>query len=302
MRVDESQLDVWAKQGAETTAKNTADSVKNALAYYTWPEGVYFETYLQGSYKNITNIRGDSDVDVVCQLTAVFKSNTKDFSDDQLRLYNQMYNDATYNWTKFQEDVLLRLSKYFGSENVRVGKKSIKLTGNSSRLPADVTVSMGYRKYSRLVNNYDYKYVEGMIFYVPNENRWVVNFPKVHYENGIDKNSVTKTNGWFKPTVRILKNIRSYLVENRLLDKKTAPSYFIECLTYNIPNSSFGKNYMSTLLELLKFLLSESKRNNMSDFLCQNEQMKLFGTSPEQWNEKDCFEFISKTIDLLGNK
>ncbi|HPC63780.1 MAG TPA: nucleotidyltransferase, partial [Anaerohalosphaeraceae bacterium] len=76
MAIPESQLETWAKQGAITTAKSTADSVKNALnSYNNWPNGIDFEVYLQGSYKNDTNIRGDSDVDIVAQLNSTFYSN-----------------------------------------------------------------------------------------------------------------------------------------------------------------------------------------------------------------------------------
>lgn len=41
MAIPEPQLETWAKQGAITTAKLTADSVKNALnSYNNWPNGV----------------------------------------------------------------------------------------------------------------------------------------------------------------------------------------------------------------------------------------------------------------------
>jgi len=72
MAIPESQLERWANQGAVATAKLTADSIKRALNSFSgWPNGIKFEVYLQGSYKNNTNIRGDSDVDVVAQLNAI---------------------------------------------------------------------------------------------------------------------------------------------------------------------------------------------------------------------------------------
>ena len=83
MAIPESQLETWSHQGAITTAKATADSIKNALnSYINRPDGVEFEIYLQGSYKNDTNIRGDSDVDVVAQLNSTFYNN---LSEDQKR-------------------------------------------------------------------------------------------------------------------------------------------------------------------------------------------------------------------------
>lgn len=94
MSIPESQLETWAKQGSIGRAKSTADSVKNALDYYDkWPENMEFQVYLQGSYKNSTNIRGDSDVDVVAQLNSTFHSN---LSDDQKRILG--LTTAHYQW------------------------------------------------------------------------------------------------------------------------------------------------------------------------------------------------------------
>ena len=102
MAIPESQLETWANQGAITTAKATADSVKNALnSYSDWPNGVDFEVYLQGSYKNDANIRGDSDVDVVAQLNSTFYSN---LSEDQKRILG--LTPATYHLSDFRADVL----------------------------------------------------------------------------------------------------------------------------------------------------------------------------------------------------
>ena len=76
MTIPQSQLQTWANQGATDAAERTHHSLKRALeAYKKWPDGVTYETYLQGSYLNSTNIRGDSDVDLVAELTSVFYSN-----------------------------------------------------------------------------------------------------------------------------------------------------------------------------------------------------------------------------------
>ena len=112
MAIPESQLETWAKQGAITTAKSTADSVKNALnSYNNWPNGIDFEVYLQGSYKNDTNIRGDSDVDIVAQLNSTFYSN---LSEEQKRILG--LTPASYGWSNFRSDVLQVLKKLLRTE------------------------------------------------------------------------------------------------------------------------------------------------------------------------------------------
>lgn len=180
MAIPESQLTTWANQGAITTAKATADSVKNALnSYNNWPCGVDFEVYLQGSYKNDTNIRGDSDVDVVAQLNSTFYSN---LSEDQKRTLG--LTTAAYHLSDFRADVLKILKNYYGQSQITESNKSIKIKANNGRLPADVIVCAQYRRY-KTVSSYDY--VEGMTFWTQNDSRQVINYPKVDYDNGVSK-------------------------------------------------------------------------------------------------------------------
>src|SRR3989344_743044 len=134
MAIPESQLEIWAKQGAITTSKTTADSIKNALNSYThWPNEIDFEVYLQGSYKNDTNIRCDSDVDVVIQLNSTFYSN---LSEDQKGVLG--LNSASYHLSDFRTNVLNVLKNYYGQGQITEGNKSIKIKANNGRLPADV--------------------------------------------------------------------------------------------------------------------------------------------------------------------
>jgi len=286
MPIPESQLETWSHQGAVTTAKQTHESVRKALEAYDWPSDVQYEVYLQGSYKNDTNIRGDSDVDVVVQLNSTFFEN---LPEDQKRRFG--FRNASYEWQSFRTDVLKRLRNYYGSERVREGRKSLKV--QTPFLPADVVVCLQYREYPSYPRNVD-DYVEGMKFYVPSENRWVVNYPKIHYSNGVTKNSLSSTNGWYKRTVRLFKNARTYLVDRRDIPADLAPSYFLECLLYNVPNDIFGSNFQSTFCNVIKWLL----KADVSQFVCQNEQLRLFGNSPEQWSEDKARRFLQAMVRL----
>ncbi len=113
---------------------------------------------MQGSYKNDTNIRGDSDVDVVAQLNSTFYSN---LSEDQKRTLG--LTPATYHLSNFRDDVLKILKNYYGQSQITEGNKSIEIKANNGRLPADVIVCAQYRRY-KTVNSYDY--VEGMTLIV----------------------------------------------------------------------------------------------------------------------------------------
>jgi len=188
--------------------------------------------------------------------------------------------------------VLRALRDYYGRDKVREGRKSLKV--QTSYLPADVVVCIQYRKYPPFPRNAN-DYVEGMTFYVPSENRWVVNYPKLHYENGVKKQS--RTNDWYKKTVRLFKNARTYLVDSGKISRDLAPSYFLECLLYNVPDNMFGGSFQNTFYNVVDWF----SRANLGQFVCQNEQMCLFGNSPEQWSEDKTRQFIRAMINLWNN-
>lgn len=107
MPIPESQLETWSHQGAVTTAKATHESIRNALTASTSPvrqlvANGSVNIYLQGSYKNDTNIRGDSDVDIVVELNSIYYSNLSEAEKQLLAL-----TTATYNWHHFRADALL---------------------------------------------------------------------------------------------------------------------------------------------------------------------------------------------------
>ena len=297
MPIPESQLETWSHQGAVTTAKQTHESIRKALDSYTWPTEVSKpEVYLQGSYKNTTNIRGDSDVDVVAQLNSTFQSDLSELTDYEKMLHKQAHPDAIYLWKNFRADVIAALCNHFGYSAVDdTGNKSLKVVGNSNRLPADVVACVQHRRYKRFRSLNDQSYVEGMVFYTIKEGRKVINFPKVHYQNGTKKNS--RTSGWYKPTIRIFKNARTHLVKQGIISKELAPSYFLECLLYNVPDIKFTSNHQNTFCNVLNWLLEA----NMNGFVCQNEQLYLFGNTPEQWSSSDAQHFLNTLVSLWNN-
>lgn len=298
MPIPESQLETWSHQGAVTTAKVTHESVRHALSASTSPvRDKNFEVYLQGSYKNSTNIRGDSDVDIVVQLNSTFQGNIGRLTEEEKRLYEVAYDDATYLWRDFRADVLQALRTYYGAGVVSGGNKALKVARGSNRLPADVVVCLQHRKYQRFRSQSDQRYIEGISFYTIKENRRIINFPKSHYDNGVQKNKDDRTNGWYKTTVRIFKNARTYLVNHDVILEDLAPSYFLECLIYKVPDEKFGGSYQDTFWDVLDWL-SEA---DLESFLCQNEQLPLFDGTDEQWSVGNAQLLIEELIHLWDN-
>ncbi|MEX3620628.1 nucleotidyltransferase [Paenibacillus glucanolyticus] len=294
MPIPESQLETWAHQGAIKTSKLTHEKIREVIENSPVLKDKAVEIYLQGSYKNSTNIRGDSDVDIVVQLNSVFYKDISNLNAIEKQNYESNSIAATYSWKDFKSDLIKILENYFGKSCVEVGNKSIKILPNNGRLPADVVPSAQYRRYIRYTGNRT-DYVEGMCFWTSKENRLVVNYPKVHYDNGVSKNQ--KTNQMYKPLIRIFKNARTYMDERGLFDKSQAPGYFIEGLLYNVSNTSFRSTYNPSMFEILNWL----NQADFQKFVCQNEQTMLFGSTPEQWNIEDAGAFLRAMIKLWND-
>jgi Nucleotidyltransferase domain len=288
--IPESQLEVWARQGATVSAVGTYASVRKALLEMTTSPVRYkdVDVYLQGSYRNRTNIRGDSDIDVVVQLNSTWSRDLSGLSGYEAELYRGAYPNATYLWHHFREDVLSALRGYYGREAVSEGNKCLKIAAGTGRLSADVVVCQTYRKYERFYGIHDQSYVEGIKFWDRKDGREVVNFPKAHHDNGAKKNGPGRTGGGYKPTVRIFKNARTHLIKRGEIEAGLAPSYFLECLLYNAPDSAFSVAHHQTFLNVLNWLYSV----DLSSLRCQNEQTLLFGPTPEQWNTTDARALI----------
>lgn len=147
MALPETQLEVWSNQGATTTSADAYRRIRTALETEGSPiEGKTVEIYLQGSYANVTNIRGDSDVDVVVQLNSTFQTDLSRLSSEEQAIYRQTYSNATYLWQHFKADVVTALEDYFGLAAVTPGTKSIKVKTGQGR-PSDVIPALHFRDY-----------------------------------------------------------------------------------------------------------------------------------------------------------
>ncbi len=289
MAIPEAQLDTWSHQGSITNSANTGNSVKNALDTYTgFPEGVSFNVYLQGSYKNDTNVYGESDVDVVVELTSSFQNNLTQEQKTSLG-----FTSADYGFSDFRNDVDACLRAYYGANNVSLENKVIKISPTTNRLDADVLVCSQYRLYYGTLNANNHH--KGVVFTTRNTFEKIINFPKKHSDNGTAKHQAT--NQWFKPTVRIFKNMRNHLVNNYGFQKAVAPSYFIECMLANIPHNQFGTNFQTTIINCHNYLTNNPK----DGFMCLNSVRPLWGNTTENWNQADADTFLEQVAQLWNN-
>ncbi|GEQ09397.1 nucleotidyltransferase [Staphylococcus haemolyticus] len=290
MTIPTKKLDYWSQKGATQAPKNLREKIEKVL---TANESKIkrknqLDIYLQGSYRNNTNIFGSSDVDIVVQSNATFFSNISKLEAYERKIYNQTFDEATYTWRYFKNDVIKTLQYAFGSSNVEIGNKSIKIF--TEDYEADVIPCFEYRNYLSFGNSEeDREYIPGIKFFTTDKGESIINYPKKHYVFGVDKNE--RTNNYYKPTIRIFKNIKKQLIKQKRITKKVVSSYFIESLLYNVPDRYFCiDNASNRVADILNWLTKN--QDSFSTFICQNEQMNLFASSQEQWNEEDADKFI----------
>ena len=229
-------------------------------------------------------------MDIVLELNSAFKHDTSSLShNDENRLLAN-FQPASHDWNDFRRVTLKALEGGFDSGMVAQGNKSIKLKPDPPRLAADIVVSIEYRRYFNLNS-----YVEGITFFALRDKHWIVNYPKEHYKNGAAKS--TRTQDRYKRTVRMFKNARNRLESNRKISADLAPSYFVECLLYNAPDSAFHHGFQETYCAIVNWMV----QNNLDGLVCQNGQQRLFGPSPEQWSLLNAKTFANHLVSLWNH-
>jgi len=292
MAIPESQLVTWSHQGSITQSSTTYNTIKNALeAVGNSYAGKRYKVFLQGSYGNDTNIYAESDVDIVINLNDCFRHDLNELPSGQKDAFNAAHSDVTYTHVDFKRDVLSVLEAKYG-DDVDPGDKAINIAANGSRRKADVIAAIQYRRYHKFLSTSDQAYDEGICFF-NGAGACIANFPKQHSANCTAKHQATSE--WFKPVVRVLKNLRGKLVEDKMIEVGVAPSYYIEGLLYNVPNEKFGKSYDDSFVNCMNWILEADR----SKFVCANEQyLLLHENSPVTWRDSKCTQFLTAACDL----
>ena len=261
MTIPASTLSQWSHHRSAKASKQAHVSIRDALAAYEGLSEFKPDVFLQGSYKNGTNLRRDSDVDLVVRLAYQLKPRLVALTGQQLE-GDADHEAAHERWQSFRSLALRAMRQRFG-DAAKSGRKTIKLEKGVLHADADLVVTLSYRN--------------GIGFYLPDEKRWVVSYPQQPHERGAAKEEATGRR--FKRTIRMFKAARNRLVEKEILTKDDAPSYFIECLLYNVPNHLLKRKRAATYTGILAWL----KTAKLKGLKCQNGRVAMFGRGREQW-------------------
>lgn len=300
MKISDDQLSNWTKPGfnnEEERAEKTKETVKSAVESYLSNLGI--RVFAKGSYPNNTNIRDDSDIDVVVELEDKINleyANGVGFSNTGLSNY------VGISENEFKLRLQKALEAEFGKNIVdSSGNKVFRIRGSNKILDADIIPCTTYRYYYASSST---SYNQGiqLILDIPDGIRHF-NYPDQHLENGINKN--TSTMKRFKSTVRILKNVNSYLSETN--GTTVYSSFMIESLIYNVSNQIYrGNNTWRDIIlrgceEVWAYLQNnEYGLPEISRWREVNGYKYLFHGN-QHWTKDDAKQFIIAAYNLLLN-
>ena len=292
MAVPESQLETWSSQGSISQSATTYGTVKATIDDPDTPFSKKEVTvFLQGSYGNDTNIYSESDVDIIALMNRCFQSDLSALPPEQASAYEEAYGNASYTHADFKRDLVALLRTTYGSA-VAAGDKAITIAANGYRRKADVIAAIQFRRYYRFNGIEDESFDTGICFYNAAGNR-IANYPKQHSTNLTAKHQ--RTNGWYKPTVRFFKNLRERLLTEGMIEAGVAPSYYLEGLLYNVPDSYFDGSYKEIFENSLNWLETADK----TKLVCANEQYYLLRDETHTcWPPANCKIFLEFAATL----
>jgi len=195
----EAQFREWAKPPGKTEqdrCDNAVTAIRNAIKASDKLRARGVSVFAQGSYRNNTNVRRDSDVDVGILWTDTF------FYDLPEGTTPETFSiiPAKYHYEQFKDEVEEALVGYFGRAAVKRGNKAFDVHETSYHVEADVAAFFEHRRYLS-----DGTYLKGVELSTDKENRRIINWPEQHYQNGVRKNDATGRR--FKAIVRVLNRL-----------------------------------------------------------------------------------------------
>lgn len=291
--VTEEQLAGWTGPSSNTEQdkqERTERMVREAIDAHDAFNGFSFDVYTKGSYANQTNVKSDSDVDVVVQCREVTYWNEFDSSKGG--------HPAGFpyegEWTpeKLRSEVKAALQAKFPGAVVP-GTTAFQVTSSSARVDADVVPCFTYRLYFS-----DGSFREGTRIFKSGGGT-VENYPMLQLKNGNAKD--VRTNGDYKKAVRILKRLENVLVDAGLT--KEVPSYLMECLIYNCPDEFFKRStWRSVMQGCLAKIFNETigaEPSEESERWLEVNGGKFLFAPAQKWTRVEAHTFASAAWDYM---
>ncbi len=288
----ESVFRNWASPPGKTEqerCENAERAIKNAIARSPQLNQRNIKVFTQGSYRNNTNVRQDSDVDIgiLCD-ESFFVDYPKGYSDS-----NFGNRDGTYHYSQFKNEIGQALVDYFGAPAVSRGNKAFDIKKNSYHVDADVAPVFEHRRYST-----DGSFSEGVEL-IPDNGGRIINWPEQHFNNGVSKNN--KTGRRYKAMVRILKKLCNEMTDNGISVAQPIPGFLNECLVWNVPDNLLGNSsYVNDVRNCLAHLFNNTRSDEKCSEWGEVSELKYLFRVLQKWTRQQAHSFISAAWDYIG--
>jgi hypothetical protein len=295
MNISEEQLTTWSKAPSETEEGKSQNAVSLITEVIRDKFGSNVTIFLQGSYKNRTNIKIDSDVDIVVRHDGYFFPAVIDLSESDKSAYWSNFKASSYSFPQFKGEILDTLIAKFGTYNVTRHEKCINVAGNSYRVNADIVPCFIHRR----LRTPTAVAAEGIEF-ITDSGPHVSSFPVQHYNNGVSKHG--NTDQKFKAIVRILKHVRNQLIDQGKLTNDAMPSFFLECLVWNVlPDTHFKKDrYLDASRAVIATLWNEMREAEKANNYAEVSDLKWLFKGNSQRTHQEVSNFMQAAWDFIG--
>lgn len=145
----EEKFQRWAKSPSQSETErceNTEKAIREAINADARLANRNIRVFTQGSYRNRTNVRRESDVDVgvLCLDTFFYKPLPEGTAESTFGIA-----PATYHYEQFKNDVGQALISHFGAGAVTRGNKAFDIKESRRLVEADVAPFFEHRRYQQ---------------------------------------------------------------------------------------------------------------------------------------------------------
>jgi len=289
----EDKLSGWTGPSSTTEQEKqerTERMIREAVKEHPAFDGVDLDIYAKGSYANNTNVKADSDVDIAVQCgECVYWDEATKGSHPSNSAYEGIWTPA-----KLRCELEASLKKKFPGQVDSSGSTAFRIHSSTARVDADVVPCFDYRYYFSSGS-----YREGARVF-KKDGTFLTNYPQQQLDNGRAKNR--RTNQYYKKAARIMKRTENAMVVAG--KHREVPSFFVECLVYNCPDSVFLEpTWTETIRGVIVHLwngLEGSEPSAESERWLEVSECKYLFHGAQAWTRQDGRDFTKAAWNYLG--
>ena len=301
-------FNLWSKPPSETEEAigvNAAKMISDAVREYEPRKKRSVGVHAGGSYRDNTNTRLGSDIDIATVGHESFYYELPPDGIPSAQILN--FKEAEYGLVQFRKHVREALKAKFGSEGFQETNKTFGIHKSKRKLDADATVFCDHHLYTgKQKSNEDWIFGLGVETRPRDEPaKRVIDWHQQHYEESATRNDATKLR--FRRITRILKCLRDDMKKTGNAAAKNAAeqvcSFLIECLVCNAPDDCFNLeegSYYEDTKAVIRYLLTKTRTDEECKHFVEVSRLKSLFGSTQAWTREKTNDFLQQAWNHAG--